>query len=622
MAGEQLGGAVAATLELAPGEARTLRFAIAWDLPVTEFGGGRQWWKRYTRGWGRTGAGRSGPRPPLARGDPGLAIGDRGVAGAGRGGRAAPRLVPRGVVQRAVLRGGRRHVLGGTARWVARSRAEYGRFALLECLDYRFYDTVDVDFYASAAILELWPELERRGIRDLLATVPGGDPTPITVEASGVWPACGRTRGRSRTTSAARTRTRSCGRTAIATRTSTAGSTSRRSSPSRRGATSCISRITRSSQRRGRSSRRRSGSSRPATGTATACRTTRGCPTRPTTRGPCTVRAPTAGCSGWGRCGRPRSWRAPTRTPAATDWHAAYERGRTSFEARLWRDGYYAYDDGGAVSSDSVMADQLAGQWYADLAGLGDLVDPERIRQALCTVHARNVVDFGDGLLGAVNGMRPDRTVDTSSGPSGGGVGRDDLRARGADARAGAGTEAWETARQGAAKVTYERGLWFRTPEAYDREGNYRASLFLRPLAIWAIEEARRRVARRLTIRDYPGSREATNRRQFRSEITSATPSTTLIAVRRRSRSRTWSGRPPTAPRRPSCSPAGPGGRGAGRSRSRQGQPFAPDRAGPGREVVRDRRRHDQAPGAEPHVHEVEGREELAGPDSRIQRSR
>jgi non-lysosomal glucosylceramidase len=56
--------------------------------------------------------------------------------------------------------------------------------------------------------------------------------------------------------------------------------------------------------------------------------------------------------------------------------------------------------------------------------------------------------------------------------------------------------EGWETAR-GAAAVTYERGLWFRTPEAYDRDGNYRASLYLRPLAIWAIEEA---LERRATI--------------------------------------------------------------------------------------------------------------------------
>jgi non-lysosomal glucosylceramidase len=41
--------------------------------------------------------------------------------------------------------------------------------------------------------------------------------------------------------------------------------------------------------------------------------------------------------------------------------------------------------------------------------------------------------------------------------------------------------------------VTYERGLWFRTPEAYDRRANFRASLYLRPLAIWAIEDALRR---------------------------------------------------------------------------------------------------------------------------------
>jgi non-lysosomal glucosylceramidase len=57
--------------------------------------------------------------------------------------------------------------------------------------------------------------------------------------------------------------------------------------------------------------------------------------------------------------------------------------------------------------------------------------------------------------------------------------------------------EGWETAR-GAVEVTYQRGLWFRTPEAYDIDGNFRASLYLRPLAIWAIEEAlERRAAER-----------------------------------------------------------------------------------------------------------------------------
>lgn len=49
--------------------------------------------------------------------------------------------------------------------------------------------------------------------------------------------------------------------------------------------------------------------------------------------------------------------------------------------------------------------------------------------------------------------------------------------------------EGWATA-EGAARVTWERGMWFRTPEAYDRRGDFRASMYLRPLAIWAIEEA------------------------------------------------------------------------------------------------------------------------------------
>ncbi len=167
-------------------------------------------------------------------------------------------------------------------------------------------------------------------------------------------------------------------------------------------------------------------------------------------------------------------------------------RAAAAFERRLWRGTHYAYDDGGAASSDSVMADQLAGQWYADVTGLGDLVAPERVRSALRTVHALNVVAFGDGLLGAVNGMRLDGSVDASSEQSAEvWVGTTYALAAFMIGR-GLVDEGWETAR-GAAAVTYERGLWFRTPEAYDRHGNFRASVYLRPLAIWAIEDALRR---------------------------------------------------------------------------------------------------------------------------------
>jgi non-lysosomal glucosylceramidase len=177
---------------------------------------------------------------------------------------------------------------------------------------------------------------------------------------------------------------------------------------------------------------------------------------------------------------------------AERHWAGWFERAQVAYDRRLWRDGYYAYDDGGGPSSTSIMADQLAGQWYADVTGLGDLVPPDRVDEALRTIHAHNVRRFGGGRMGAVNGMRPDGTVDGSSEQSAEvWVGTTYALAAFMIGR-GLLEEGCETAR-GAAEVTYGRGLWFRTPEAYDEHGNFRASIYLRPLAIWAIEEALRR---------------------------------------------------------------------------------------------------------------------------------
>ncbi|HET8964693.1 MAG TPA: GH116 family glycosyl hydrolase, partial [Candidatus Acidoferrum sp.] len=48
--------------------------------------------------------------------------------------------------------------------------------------------------------------------------------------------------------------------------------------------------------------------------------------------------------------------------------------------------------------------------------------------------------------------------------------------------------EAFHTA-WGVYHVSYEtKGYWFRTPEAWDSTGNYRASMYMRPAAIWAME--------------------------------------------------------------------------------------------------------------------------------------
>jgi non-lysosomal glucosylceramidase len=164
-------------------------------------------------------------------------------------------------------------------------------------------------------------------------------------------------------------------------------------------------------------------------------------------------------------------------------------RGTSAFETKLWNGRHYRFDTSDGPSAEAIMAGQLAGQWYADATGLGDLVAPDRILTTLGTIFAANVQGFGDGEMGAVNGMLPDGSVDASSLQSAEvWIGITYALAALMLGR-GMTEQGWQTAR-GAAAVTYERGLWFRTPEAYDADGGYRASLYLRPLTIWAIEHA------------------------------------------------------------------------------------------------------------------------------------
>jgi len=48
--------------------------------------------------------------------------------------------------------------------------------------------------------------------------------------------------------------------------------------------------------------------------------------------------------------------------------------------------------------------------------------------------------------------------------------------------------EAYRTA-HGLYHVIYEsKGYWFLTPEAWDVTGNFRASMYMRPAAVWAME--------------------------------------------------------------------------------------------------------------------------------------
>jgi len=494
------GAAVCATIVLEPGERRSVRFAIAWDLPVVEFGAGRRWWKRYTRNWGR-----SGDRAvDLARHALEQAPAWRRAIEAWQ----APYLVDRRRPDWYVtaLFNELYFLVDGGSFWEAGEVGaetpgadDAGRFGLLECVDYPFYDTVDVDFYASFALLELYPELEQRGIRDLLAAIPIDDPEIVRIQATGaeavrkrggavphdlggpgddpfVRPNWYRFQDVNDWKDLGPKLVLQVFRDAVAA--DLAGVDGITGDALIRDAYPIVDAVI----------ERLAESDRDGDGLPEHDGADQTYDTWP-------MRGPSAYGGGLWLAALAATEAMARRLgdpDAAARWRDRLEHARASFDRRLWRRDHYAYDDGGGPSSDSIMADQLAGQWYADVTGLGDLLPSGRVETALRTIHRRNVCGFQGGRMGAVNGTRPDGSVDRSSEQSAEvWVGTTYALAAFMIGR-GLAQEGWETAR-GAVETTYERGLAFRTPEAYDADGNFRASVYLRPLAIWAIEEALRR---------------------------------------------------------------------------------------------------------------------------------
>ncbi len=172
---------------------------------------------------------------------------------------------------------------------------------------------------------------------------------------------------------------------------------------------------------------------------------------------------------------------------AATKYHGWFTKGQKTYIDKLWTGEYFRYDTLSEYR-DNVQADQLAGQWYANMNGLGDLVPHDMQMKSLKKIYDFNVMKFGKGEMGAVNGIAPDGTLvrtneqvqEVWTGTTFG--------AAALMLSEGLKDEGYRTA-WGVYHTTYEtQGYWFRTPEAWDESGHYRASMYMRPAAIWAME--------------------------------------------------------------------------------------------------------------------------------------
>eukprot|EP00899_Mesostigma_viride_P022981 jgi/Mesvir1/3868/Mv19827-RA.2 len=89
-------------------------------------------------------------------------------------------------------------------------------------------------------------------------------------------------------------------------------------------------------------------------------------------------------------------------------------KGKKVYEDKLWNGKYFNYDMGNAGNSNSIQADQLAGQWFTWACGLAPIVDHAKAQSALRTVFEYNVMKVKNGSIGAVNGMRPNGKIDNT----------------------------------------------------------------------------------------------------------------------------------------------------------------------------------------------------------------
>ncbi|KAJ6842993.1 non-lysosomal glucosylceramidase [Iris pallida] len=176
----------------------------------------------------------------------------------------------------------------------------------------------------------------------------------------------------------------------------------------------------------------------------------------------------------------------------ADKWMLQFSKAKPVFEAKLWNGSYFNYDSGASRSSRSIQADQLAGQWYTASSGLPSLFDDDKISSALQTIYDFNVMKVRGGRMGAVNGMTPNGKVDDSCMQSREiwtgvtyGVAATMLLS-------GMDDQAFATA-EGIFRAGWSEegfGYWFQTPEAWTIDGHYRSLIYMRPLAIWGMQWA------------------------------------------------------------------------------------------------------------------------------------
>jgi non-lysosomal glucosylceramidase len=497
--GEQIAAAIAVRFTIRPGRTRKIPFILAWDFPITEFAPDINYYRRYTDFFGRTGNNawpivrtalkhadywkekiQSWQEPILNRKD-------------------LPNWFKMALFNELYLL-----TDGGTLWTAADDRDPIGQFGVLECLDYRWYESLDVRLYGSFALLMLWPRLDKAVLEAFARAIPTSDETPRIIgynKAEAIRKAADATPhdlGAPNEHPWEKTNYTSyqdcnqwkdlpCDFVLQVYRdfVLTGGNDTEF-------LWECWSAIVKTLAYLKRFDQDDDGIPENS-----------GAPDQ--TFDDWQLRGVSAYCGGL--------WLAALEATIAIgeilieDYPSAsqirevpepesiqetialyrqwLEKAKPIYQEKLWNGQYYRLDS--ESGSDVVMADQLCGQFYAQLLKLPDIVPRECVQIALNTVYDACFLKFNHAQLGAANGVRPDGSPENPDAThplevwTGINFGLAAFLIQ-----QGMKEEAFRLVEVVVQQV-YENGLQFRTPEAITAAGTFRASHYLRAMAIWGV---------------------------------------------------------------------------------------------------------------------------------------
>ncbi|KAM3110826.1 GH116 family glycosyl hydrolase [Phormidesmis sp. 146-33] len=498
---ERIGGAIAVRFTLKPGQTRQIPFVLSWDFPVTEFAQGVNYFRRYTDFFGRTGLNAW----TIAR----TALKHY------RTWQEKIQTWQQPILDRADLPDWMKMALfnelydltdGGTLWSAADERDPVGQFAVLECLDYRWYESLDVRLYGSFGLLMLWSELEKSVIRAFARAIPNRDEktrvigyyytlkseSPLAIrKAAGATP---HDLGAPNEHVWEKTNYTSYQDCNLWKDLGSDFVLQVYRDYSLTGATDvefladCWEAIVQTLHYLKAFDLDDDGLPENA-----------GAPDQ--TFDDWRLQGVSAYCGGL--------WIAALEAaiaigkiltrPVATfeDW---LKRSRPLYQEKLWNGEYYRLDSDSG--SDIVMADQLCGQFYARLLNLPDVVPPDCAQSALKTIYNACFLKFNDYItqtsdpphasrpphpIGAANGVRPNGSPENPNAThplevwTGINFGLAAFLVQ-----MNLKTEAL-TLTKSVVQQIYDNGLQFRTPEAITAAKTFRASHYLRAMAIWAV---------------------------------------------------------------------------------------------------------------------------------------